>query len=63
MWHASALKAEAGVVELEAGLDLDQKQIALRRVNGRSWQPEVLSVNGHDLAAGTLGRMPTVENH
>ena len=32
------------------------KAIALRRVNGRAWQSEVLSVNGQDLAAATLGR-------
>jgi len=50
------VKARSGAVELEAGLDLNQKQIALRRVNGRAWQPEVLNVNGRDLAAETLGK-------
>ncbi len=50
------VRARSGAVELEAGLDLNQKQIALRRVNGRAWQPEVLSVNGRDLAAETLGK-------
>jgi hypothetical protein len=50
------VRARSGAVELEAGLDLHQKQIALRRVNGRAWQPEVLSVNGRDLAAETLGK-------
>lgn len=52
------VKAKSGAVELEAGLDLDAKQIALRRVNGRASQPQVLSVNGRDLAAGTLDRKP-----
>lgn len=51
------VNAKSGAVELEAGLDLNQKQIALRQVNGRVWKPEVLSVNGRDLAAGTLGRV------
>ena len=50
------VRARSGAVELEAGLDLNQKQIALRRVNGRAWQPEVLSVNGRDLAAETMGK-------
>jgi hypothetical protein len=50
------VKAKSGAVDLEAGLDLNQKQIALRRVNGRAWQSEVLSVNGRDLTAETLGR-------
>ena len=50
------MKAKSGQVELEGGLDLNQKQIALRRVNGRAWQTEVLSVNGRDLATETLGR-------
>ena len=49
------IKAKSGAVELEAALDLNQAQIALRRVNGRVWQPEVLSVNGQDLAARILG--------
>jgi hypothetical protein len=49
------VKARSGAVELEAGLDLNQKQIALRRVNGREWQPEVLTVNGRNLVAETLG--------
>jgi hypothetical protein len=48
------VKASWGAVELEAGLDLNWKQIALRRVNGRTWQSEVLNVNGRDLAAETL---------
>lgn len=56
------VKAKSGAVELEAGLYLNQKQIALRRVNGRAWQPEVLSVNGRDLTAATLGRKPAVVN-
>ena len=50
------VRARSGAVELEAGLDLNEKQIALRRVNGRAWQPEVLSVNGRDLAAETMGK-------
>ena len=53
------VKAKSGSVKLEAGLDLHQKQIVLRRVNGRDWQPEVLSVNGRDLAAETINRKPT----
>lgn len=57
------VNAKSGAVELEAGLDLNQKEIALRRVNGRNWQPEVLSVNGRDLATATLGPKPAVENH
>jgi hypothetical protein len=57
------VKAKSGAVELEAGLDFNQKQIALRRVNGQTWQSEVLSVNGRDLAAATLGSMPAVGNH
>ena len=53
VWH---VKARSGDVELAAGLDLQNKTIARRQVNGRPWQPEVLSVNGRDLAAETLGR-------
>ena len=52
------VKAKSGAVVLEAALDLNQKQIAGRRVNGRAWRPEVLNVNGRDLAAKTLGRLP-----
>jgi len=52
------VKATSGAAELEAGLDLDRKQIALRQVNGRPWQSEVLTVNGRDLAAATLGPRP-----
>ncbi|NOS70984.1 MAG: hypothetical protein HOP33_13765 [Verrucomicrobia bacterium] len=48
------VNAKSGTTKLEAGLDLNQKQIALRRVNGRVWHPEVLSVNGRDFAAETL---------
>jgi hypothetical protein len=55
------VKAKSGAVELEAGLDLNQKQIALRRVNGRGWQPEVLSVNGRDWAAEMLSARAGVE--
>lgn len=55
------VKAKSGAVELEAGLDLNNQQIASRRVNGRAWQPEVLSVNGRDLAVGTLGRSAGTE--
>jgi len=50
------VKAKSGSVELEAGLDLGRKQIVQRSVNGRSWQPRVLSVNDRDLAAEILGR-------
>lgn len=50
------LLAKHGTVELEAALDLKRKQIATRRVNGRDWQSEVLSVNGQDWAARTLGK-------
>lgn len=56
------VEARSGGVELEAGLDLNQKQIALRRVNGRAWQPAVLNVNGRDLAAETLGGKPAGKN-
>ncbi|MCC6822340.1 MAG: hypothetical protein IT579_16540 [Verrucomicrobia subdivision 3 bacterium] len=48
------VKAKLEASELEAGLDLEQKQIALRRVNGRAWRSEVLSVNDRDLARETL---------
>ena len=51
------VKAKSGAVELEAGLDLTRKQIALRRVNGRTPQADILSVNGRDLAAETLSSM------
>ncbi|MCX6926821.1 MAG: hypothetical protein NT154_26995, partial [Verrucomicrobia bacterium] len=51
------VKAKSAAVELEAGLDLRQNQIALRRVNGLAWQSQVLTVNGRDLAAETLGRL------
>lgn len=51
------VKAKSAAVELEAGLDLSRKQIALRRVNGRTWQCQVLSVNGRDLTAETLSRL------
>ena len=53
VWQVTA---KSGTVKLEAGLDLDQKQIALRRVNGRAWRSAVLSVNGRDIAAETLGK-------
>lgn len=46
------VKAKLEASELEAGLDLEQKQIALRRVNGRAWRSEVLSVNDRDLSQG-----------
>ena len=39
IWH---VKAKSGSVELEASLDLSNKLIALSRVNGRAWKPEVL---------------------
>jgi hypothetical protein len=48
------VKAKSGVVELEAGLDLEQKQIALRRCNGKDWPANVFSVNGRDLAGELL---------
>jgi hypothetical protein len=48
------VKAKSGAVELDVGLDLNQKRIALRRVNGRAWQTDILSVNGRDWAAETL---------
>ena len=51
------VKARSGAVELEAGLDLQQQTIALRRVNGRQWKPEILSLNHRNLAAETLGRV------
>ena len=54
------VQAKSGTVKLEAGLDLNQQEIALRRVNGRAWQAEVLNVNGRDLAAESLGRLPAV---
>ncbi len=43
------VKATSGMAELEAGLDLRRKQIALRRVNGKDWPVNVFSVNGRDL--------------
>jgi len=46
--------ARLGPAELEAGLDLAQRQISLRRVDGRDWQPQVLSVNDRDLASEML---------
>ena len=49
------VRAKSGAVELEAGLDLTKKKVAIRRVNGRDWQPAVFTVNGRDLAAETLG--------
>ena len=48
------VRAKSGPVELEAGLDLDKKKVAVRRVNGRDWPPAVFTVNGRDLAAETL---------
>ena len=50
------VRARSGAVELEAGLDLNKKKIAARRVNGQDWQPAVLTVNGLDLAAEFLGK-------
>ncbi len=50
------VKAKSGAAELEAALNLEKHEIALRRVNGRKWQSKILSVNGRDLAAETLGR-------
>jgi hypothetical protein len=47
--------AKHSSIELEAALDLKQKKIAARRVNGKDWQPEVFSVNGRNWAAETLG--------
>ena len=52
------VRAQSGAVELEAGLNLRTHTLATRRVNGQSWQTEVLSVNGRDLAAETFGRLP-----
>ena len=51
------VKAKSGAVQLAAGLDLNQKQIAVRRINGCAWKSEVLNVNGRDLATKTLGRV------
>jgi len=50
------VKAKSDRVELEAGLDLDQKQIKLRRVNGDDWPVNVFSVNGRDLMAELIVR-------
>ena len=54
IWQA---KAVSGSLAVEAGLGLTRKRVAWRRVNGQAWQPEVLSVNGRDWAAETLGRV------
>ena len=55
VWQVSA---RLGATELQAALDLKQKKIAARRVNGKAWQAEVLNVNGRDFLAETLGSVP-----
>ena len=49
------VNARHGATELEAALDLKEKKIVTRRVNGKDWQTAVLNVNGRDLAAEFLG--------
>lgn len=49
------VNARQGTTELEAALDLKEKRIITRRVNGKDWQTAVLNVNGRDLAAEHLG--------
>jgi putative transposase len=51
-WNAVwQVKTKSGVVELEAGLDLNRKQIALRRCDGKDWPVIVFSLNGRVVAA------------
>jgi hypothetical protein len=42
-------------VQLKTGLNLNNKQISSRFVNGKTWQPEVLEINGRDIASKNLG--------
>jgi len=50
------VKAKSGSTALETGLDLGNKAIAMRRVNGKDWPVHVLRVNGRDLGDEILGR-------
>lgn len=51
LWQVNA---KSGNSRLKAGLDLNQKQIVFRSVNGRPWKSEILNVNGRDLAGEFL---------
>ena len=42
--------AKSGPVELQAGLNLNERKIAVRRVNGQEWKSTPLTVNGRDMA-------------
>jgi hypothetical protein len=55
------VKAKSGTVELEAGLDLDQKQSVWRRFNGKDWPVNVFSVNGRDLVKELIA--PKIVTH
>jgi hypothetical protein len=52
-WSATA---EIGGTRLSAGLDLELRKIAFRKVNGQEIQPRTLSVNGRNLTEEILGR-------
>ena len=50
------VKAKSGAVALEAELDLIQKQIAWRRVNGRRWPVNGFSGRGRHLVKELIAR-------